>query len=228
MEKHFMIDIETTGIDQTKEDLLQIGILELNIVNGRWVFGQSLKLIQHSGRRPQSSFAKKHMAAIYDECNAAPWISPETMREQILAFFRLCGAESPNVYLMGWNASNFDIPFLVHNRVLVPSSYVPGPDGKDAMVGDFHYRIYELGGAVSLAQNVLRYSDRNALLTTAKTICDMGLPEGKAHDALYDCYAQTQLLNGLIEMTKRPDTFAQQASGEVNKKCSVLCARNES
>lgn len=213
MEKHFMIDIETTGIDPTKEDLLQVGILELNLVNGRWAYGRSLELLQHSGRRPMSSFAKEHMAALYDKCNAAPWISPEELRAKILAFFRECGAEPPNVYLMGWNASNFDVPFLVHNRVLVPSSYVPGPEGKDVMVGDFHYRIYELGGAVSLAQNILGYQDRNALLKTAKGMFEMALPAGKEHDALYDCYAQTQLLNGLIAMTSR-DTTTQQATGK--------------
>jgi DNA polymerase III epsilon subunit-like protein len=203
MEKHFMIDIETTGIDPTKEDLLQIGVLELDLVDRYWKPGRRLEIIQHSGRKPTSTFARAHMTALYGRCNATSWKSPEEIRAELLQFFKDCGANPPNVYLMGWNASNFDVPFLVHHRVLVPSSYAPGPGGKDVMVGDFHYRIYELSGAVSLAQNALDYEDRGSLLKTAKNVFEMELPAGKEHDALYDCYAQTQLLNGLITMTSR-------------------------
>lgn len=203
MEKHFMIDIETTGIDPTREDLLQVGILELDYAEGFWRPRRSIEFEQHTGRKPESAFAKAHMTALYEKCNRAPYASPENLRKAILAFFRACGAESPNVYLMGWNASNFDIPFLVHHRLLVPSSYQMGPDGKDVMVGDFHYRIYELGGSVSLAQNVLGYEDRNKPLEDAKAAYpEIELPEGKQHDALYDCYAQTQLLNGLIRLVR--------------------------
>src|SRR5690606_39907279 len=94
-------------------------------------------------------------------------------------------------------------PFLVAKGCLHPSKYETGPDGKDVRVGDFHYRIYELGGAVSLAQNVLGYSDRQALTEAAREAYpELELPEGKEHDAIYDCYRQLRMLNGLIRMTR--------------------------
>jgi hypothetical protein len=205
MEKHFMIDIETTGIDPAKEDLLQVGVLELDFKEGYWWPGKSLEITQHTGRQPVTAFAKKHMTALYEKCRNQPWLSPELFRENLLQFFRECGANPPDVYLMGWNASNFDIPFLMHHRVLVPSTYQQNADGTETRVGDFHYRIYELGGAVSLAQNVLGYGeDRTGLLNVAKeSMTETHLPAGKEHDALYDCYAQVRLLNGLIRMMQK-------------------------
>lgn len=203
MEKHFMIDIETTGIDPKKEDLLQIGLLECDFDGSVWHPGRSLDIIQHTDRKPESAFAKEHMAALYEECNQAPAIDTEQIRSRLLNFFRECGSEPPMVYLMGWNASNFDVPFLVHKGVIEPSFYEIGPDGKDTMRGDFHYRIYELGGAISLIANKFPTEARNALITKAKALDRrIAMPEGKEHDALFDCYAQLKILNGLIAMAK--------------------------
>lgn len=204
MQKHFMIDIETTGTEPLSEDLLQIGLLEVDYQEGYWRPGRSLEITQHSGRKPESIFAKENMVDLYEKCNKQHWISPIKIREQLLSFISDCGSKSPEVYLMGWNASNFDVPFLIHHRCLVPSSYAPAPNGKEMMVGDFHYRIYEIGGAISIIQNTLDYEDRKELVELAekvgKTI--ITIPEGKKHTALYDCYLQTQLLNGLISITR--------------------------
>lgn len=199
-----MLDIETTGIDPTSEDLLQIGVLEADFVNGSWVPGRSLVLYQHTSRSPGSEFAKKHMAELYKECNSRPYVPQRVLRQQLLEFFRECGiAKGIDTYLMGWNASNFDVPFLVNKGVLAPSRYEIGPDGKDVFVGDFHYRIYEMGGAVSLVANVLNRNDRKRLLEEAEAWGEeVSLPAGKEHDALYDCYKQLRILNGLIRMAR--------------------------
>lgn len=202
MEKHFMLDIESTGIDPAAEDLLQVGLLEVDWSDGFWWPGRSLEMVFHTDRKPESSFAKEHMVALYERCNAAAVLTPEVARGHILDFFKNCDAGGPDTYLMGWNASNFDVPFLVAKGVLRPSGYVPGPDGKDVRVGDFHYRIYELGGSVSLAQNVLRSTDRGALLEAAKAAYPMNPWAGKEHDALYDCYSQLRLINGLIKLVR--------------------------
>jgi hypothetical protein len=181
MEKHFMLDIESTGINPEKEDLLSVGILEVDLVDGYWRPGRSFEELQFTSRQPESEFAKKHMAALYERCNQTQPITPETLREKVVAFFESCGAKTPDAYIMGWNASNFDVPFLIAKGVLKPSEYVSGPDGKDVRVGDFHYRIYELGGAVSIAQNVLGYFDRSALLEDAKAADPITmLPKGKS------------------------------------------------
>ncbi len=204
MEKHFMIDIETTGVDPETDDLLQIGILEMDYVDGFWRTGKSFEITQHSGRRPESSFAKEHMVPLYDRCNSSPWIKPEIIRKELLQFFNECGSKPPTIYTMGWNASNFDLPFLFHHRCLVPSGYAPGPDGKDVMIGDVHYRIYEIGGAVSLVSNAIGHEDRKTLCKIAEGAGDpyVELPKGKEHDAIYDCYNQARILNGLIALTR--------------------------
>lgn len=203
-EKHFMIDIETTGIDPKENDLLQIGIVEMDFKNGFWYPGKSFELIQHSPKQPESEFAKEHMKALYKTCNRAKPISVEEVRGRMLEFFRSCGAKPPYVYFAGWNASNFDIPFLVHHGYLVPNKYVMDEKGKDRMVGDFHYRIYEMGGALSLAQDVFQYEGRNDTIEKLANLDPIvSLPKGKEHDAIYDCYKQMKILNGLIIAMRR-------------------------
>lgn len=204
MEKHFMLDIEATGIDWTKEELLSIGLLEVDWDGEYWVPRKAREWLQHSTAQPQSDFAKAHMAALYERCRNAAHIPVERLRWEILDFFRSCGTKGvEDTYLMGWNASNFDIPFLCHDRVLEASRYEPGPDGKDRQVGDFHYRVYEIGGAVSLVQNQLRTIDRAEVIKRAREMAPpMFIPEGKQHDALHDCYTQLKLLNGLIALSR--------------------------
>lgn len=206
MEKHFMLDIESTGIDWHTEDLLQVGILEVTWQGRQWEPGRSLEFIQHSPRKPESEFAKQHMTDMYRRCNEAQSMPVEIARDRIINFFHECGAGGvENTYLMGWNASNFDIPFLVHKGYLQSSRYVTGEDGKDRQVGDFHYRVYEIGGAVSLVQNVLNVRDRAGVITAARASFPVPadkMPAGKEHDALYDCYSQLALLNGLIALAR--------------------------
>jgi hypothetical protein len=206
MEKHFHIDIETTGIDPHTEELMQIGVLEVDFVEGFWRPNRSLEIIQRTKRKPESDFAREHMHELYRRCNEAPYHKPQDIRSTLLEFFAVCGALSPNVYLMGWNASNFDVPFLVHNGCLRPTRYEKGGDGKDILVGDFHYRIYEIAGAIGLVQNVLKLERKEAIGAAERMLPPFALPSGlaaKDHDALYDCYKQTHLLNGLIAMMAR-------------------------
>lgn len=204
MEKHFMIDIETTGIDPVTEDLLQVGVLEVDFVNGLWKPGRSLEFEQYTSRTPKSSFAKEHMSALYARCRETPYIPPYSARILLLTFFENCGVSAPDIYCMGWNAAGFDLPFLFYNNFLKPSSYVQAPDGKDVRVGDVHYRVYEMAGALALAENVLRVTDRKELLKSAEAagFSTVELPSGKEHDALYDCYKQVLILNGLIQLMK--------------------------
>jgi hypothetical protein len=145
------------------------------------------------------------MVELFRKCNAAPLLTVERLRWELLEFLRACGTKDCNdTYFMGWNCSNFDLPFLIAKGVLQAGRY-DTVDGKDQMVGDFHYRIYEMGGAVSLAQNIRNEKDRKKLLDQARDLdCRPYLPKtGKKHDALYDCYAQLQLLNALITLSKR-------------------------
>lgn len=201
MNKHFMIDIETTGISPKAEHLLQIGALELDFVDGFWQPGRAFERVVHSDRQPSTDFARKHMVDLYRRCNDQPMAPAWLVRDELLKFFWSCGTKSPDVYLMGWNATGFDIPFLVEKQVLEPSRYETLEDGSEQRMGDFHYRVYELSGAVAVAENVTGIR-RTELLVAATAAYRLDMPDGNAHDALYDCYNQTRILNGLIRLLR--------------------------
>lgn len=210
MNKHFMIDIEATGIDPKHEDLLQVGILETDFVDGFWTIGRAKEWTLFSDLKPKSAFAREHMQELFGKCNTAPPLDFKRLRWEILEFLRSCGTTGvEDTFFMGWNCSNFDLPFLVAKGILTPSSYetVIEDDGKavDKMVGDFHYRIYEMGGAVSHAMNVARENDREDFMKRVREeLKTMPKPPfgGKKHEALYDCYQQLSLLNILIKIAR--------------------------
>lgn len=200
MEKHFMIDIETTGVDQKNDVILQVGILEcdFNPIDGYWKPGRSLEFIQYTDREPQTPFAMAHQKELYEKCRKAnKFYDARKGRKEITDFFASCGALAPNVFLMGWNASNFDVPFLVNAGWLMPSRYET-VNGTEIMVGDFHYRIYELGGAINFAADVKRWTRSDMIEAALAVPSEFDLPEGKEHDALFDCYKQLKILNGLL------------------------------
>lgn len=199
-----MIDIEATGIDPAREELLSVGILEVEWNGNFWVAGRGREWIVRYEGEPQSEFAKEHMVELFRKCNDAPLLTTERLRWEVLEFLRSCGPKGcDDTYFMGWNCSNFDLPFLIAKGVLQAGRYET-IDGKDKMVGDFHYRIYEMGGAVSLTQNVKSYKDRGKLLADARDmdVEPKAFPPGKQHDALYDCYTQLKTLNGLIKIAR--------------------------
>ncbi len=203
MQKHFMVDIETTGTDINRDAVLQVGVLELEFMFGAWRPGKSLEFEIHTDRKPESEFARTHQAALFEKCRATLPVAAPAIRQTLLRFFRSCGATAPEVYLMGWNAAGFDVPFLVKHGYLEPHRYVQDQYGKDYAEGDFHYRIYEMAGSLALAENVLGYTDRKALQEAALAADSIiPMPEGKAHDALYDCYRQAKMLNGLIRLLR--------------------------
>jgi len=201
--KNFMIDIETTGIGSAENDVLQIGVLEM-IWNGDiWTPGKTFEHVCHTDKKPESAFAKEHMAPLYERCNAMnrSFSDPVTIRECLLKYFSECGETPPNVFVCGWNASNFDMPFLFDKKMLVPS-YYETIDGQDVMRGDVHYRVYEIGGSLQLARDVLGMP-AGEVAKKARELCpEVELPAGEEHDAIYDCYSQLKLLNGLIRLLR--------------------------
>ena len=99
MEKHFMLDIESTGIDSSKEDLLQIGILEADFDGNKWVAGRTLEIIQHTDKKPESVFAKEHMAKLYEVCNRAPKWEAENIRWMLWISSRSAAPRHPKFTL---------------------------------------------------------------------------------------------------------------------------------
>lgn len=205
MDRHFMIDIESTGIQPETHELLQIGILEckFNGARGYWEPGNQFNQYVFTGREPQSEFARKHQGELYKRCGAEPFRSGPELRRMLLGFILGCGIEhAEKTFFMGWNASNFDLPFLCAKGVLNAPGYVTGSDGRDQSVGDFNYRVYEIGGAISVAQNVLGLARTDVIVMADEFNSGFDLPAGAEHDAIYDCYKQLRTLNGIIHLLK--------------------------
>lgn len=204
MKQMFMLDIESTGVDKEKDDIIEIGVLEMRKpqAQGKWKPGKSLRMVLHTNKQPESAFAKEHMTALFAEANQREPMSVHNTRHRMLDFFKDCGCVgAKNVLFCGWNAGTFDVQFLVQKGYLVESGYTPDPGrpGKEIMTGDFHYRIYELSGAISLMSDILGFSP-TLVRQMAQERAGKPLIDGRQHDALWDCHNQMNILNGLISL----------------------------
>lgn len=203
MEKHYMIDIETTGVDKLKDSILEIGVVEIDRAQDDpyWhLTGRVFHKILHYSGEPESVFAKKHMADLYKKCNEVQTHIDYANACTDLTLFIHEGSDFGDPkFFMGWNASNFDIPFLFAKKILGPSYYEKISETKEKLRGDVHYRIYEQTGALNYVLNMTGLN-KKAIMALASTLDPTGitLPEGKYHDALYDCYSQIVMMNGLI------------------------------
>jgi len=191
-----MIDIETTGIDKKLDDILEIALVEIKLTDYWRPTGKVFHEILHSKKQPQNHFAKEHMRALYARCNKVheskdySWCALELSR--FLHTDKLAGFPA---FIMGWNASIFDVPFMFEKGIASPSFYTD----ENELRGDFHYRVYEQTGSLNLICNILGLK-RDVVQDIASVVNpgEIELPSGKSHDALYDCYSQIKLMNGLI------------------------------
>ena len=209
MKKHFMIDIETTGTNKKTDDVLEIGIVPIQLNDdGFWEpFFKELHLILYSKRQPENVFAKEHMSDLYKKCNEVSPANNYYWASRLIRQFIHNTMLQPNEpkFFMGWNASNFDVEFLIQKEILKPSTYVKVGD-KEVLQGDAHYRIYEQTGALNLMLNATGFSKKTIFALGEDLIPEdikVELPEGKKHDALYDCFNQINMMNGLIALAKR-------------------------
>ncbi len=207
---HFMIDIETTGLEPESDEIMQVAIVVVwkDHHTGFWNPGgdpdqscpssSQFKLYQRIKHTtyPHDEFAKEHMVAMYDKCRALTnEIPPTEVREKILTFFRYAGAEHP-APLMGWNPGILDIPFLVAHKYLFK--------GDNAYQGDFHHRLYDIRSACKFQADLTGIDEKVMREVAYAAYPELETPLGVGkHDALYDCYRQIRILNGLIRLAKR-------------------------
>ena len=205
--RHYMVDIETTGVKE-EDSILEIGMVEIGQnVYDFWVpTGRELREVLHYPGDPQTVFAKENMALLYKECNLQPIHKDYAYAStQVREFIHPEGEAVSNgpKKFMGWNASNFDMEFLFKKGILTRSFY-DEVDGEEVLKGDAHYRVYEQTGALQVCSDVTGF-DRKTILSIAKDLNPTGLqlPTGKLHDALYDCYNQIIMMNGIIDILKK-------------------------
>ena len=206
--RYVMLDIETTGVDQEKDSILQIGLLEVELVNGEYVPGHSLQFELGYPGKPENDFAKKNMVALYAKCNKLPVLGSRNYRDRILAFFTAIGMKPEDVEIMGLNASTFDLPFVQKRGILRPSGYFTLPNGSEIRVGDTHYRMYELTSAIKFAMDVTGLDEEKVKAEAYRYAAGVSYrteyeEKGKKHEALYDCYHQLKVLNGLLQLVRR-------------------------
>lgn len=206
-EPHYMIDIETTGVNQETDDILEIAMVRIEFGGDYWHrTGDQFSMRLHSKRQPESDFAKKHMKDLYAACNALPETENLEKAADVVRQFIHNGPWGTHMepkFFMGWNASNFDMPFMFKKGLLTPSFYAEGYDGKEKLYGDAHYRIYEQTGSVQVLCDITGL-DRKSIEVVAMDLnpTSIELPKGKEHDALYDCYKQIIMQNGLIKIAR--------------------------
>lgn len=206
-----MLDIETNTADKAKAEVMEIGIVACKLTKqGIFMPSTIPEVIRpavyhtylHYAGQPENSFAKKHQVDLYKTCNDTPVKPHDKIREEILEFFRSHEVSGP-AHILGLNASSFDMPILSRHGILKEAAWVDGDDGiTQSLVGDYHYRIEDITGARMLAMRVtgLPY---NVITDAAVALCpEISLPEGKAHDAVYDCYRQIKMYNGLIRLMR--------------------------
>lgn len=216
-EIYHMIDIETTGTNKETDDILEIAIVKIqrDESSGFWglCLGQDFHRKVFSSRQPENKFAKENMSKLYDECNK---LNPErddigSVSEHLRVWLHgeenYGKAHQDPKYFMGWNASNFDLEFMFKKGVMSPTYYIYCEDKKkEVLYGDAHYRVYEQTGAIEFLIDVTGFS-RNTIMKMAEDMIPpqykLSLPEGKLHDALYDCYSQINMMNGLIALGKK-------------------------
>jgi DNA polymerase III epsilon subunit-like protein len=207
VENTIMLDIETTGIDPACEDLLQIGMVQMVWDEDHWTLGEhGLNLLQFSNRAPVTEFAKMHHKDLYARCNSVVRRHPQELRRDILAFAAQCGLYPPDLKFAGWNASIFDVPFLVAKGVLESSSYRQ-EDAAEVRTGDFDYHIYDVQSVLQFVKNLWNTASKDKITNLINQLPIQGrhqipLPDAKDHDALYDCVKQINFLNDLLALIK--------------------------
>jgi DNA polymerase III epsilon subunit-like protein len=217
MEKHFMIDIETTGTDKIKDSILEVAMLELEYKYPYWYpTGRTYQSLVHYPGQPETPFAKQHMVDLYGRCNnTSPAVNLELVSKEMREFlhhkeaatapsgWKIIPEDVKPKFFIGWNASGFDLPFVAAKGLLIPSFYqIVG--NKEEIRGDIHYRVYEQTGALNVICNITGLDRKTIqILATDLNPTDIKLPPGKAHDALHDCYSQLIMINGLIEIGRK-------------------------
>lgn len=200
----FMVDIETTGT-KLEDNILQIAILQLEYTKQKYLRPKELfNFYQNIDHGPPNNWAKEHQSELYEKCQKSPKVEPEDVREDILKFFSKCYSWPP-VKVIGKNVATFDMPRLVYHGYMKESHHVIDSEGNQSLKGDFHYRLNEISGLI-YGLELSTGKPRNAIIDAALAIYpEIRLPEEVGlHDAVYDCYMQTRLYNGLLTLMRMP------------------------
>lgn len=205
-----MLDIETTGLDQKNDEILQIAIVVMEKktikysdygerpVSNLWMPGDHLSIYQHTDKTPDNDFSKKYQSELYSICNEAPAKDPKSIREDIKQFLNWHIKEPKDIVFAGLSVGNFDLPFLANRGWLLPE--------------DYSHRVYDVNSVISFYKDLkaINNSGHKEVITAAKSLgyaqgrlrdlVPKDIAERKNHEGLKDCYDEIAILNGLLTL----------------------------
>lgn len=193
--KLFMTDLETTGIDPTLTEILEIASVEVEFN------GFSMVPLSHyhayiqtdTKANMKDKFVVDFQLGLYKKCNE---LSKDHSLENVkLGFQNYLKQVSPKALpqFSGQNFSAFDAGYLLHNGFLAKG----WKDEVGKMFSTYNYRSLELQSLILMGHNQsdMKYSD---FMQFCKTLDDKTpkIDVGGSHTALFDCYDQIRFYNG--------------------------------
>jgi oligoribonuclease (3'-5' exoribonuclease) len=200
----FMLDIETSGLDKEKDDILELTFVHMTKDDkGLYKPGEELTLTFPSEKTP-SEWAAKHPAqvdlhkrsnALWDSMQPeekTPQFTSHHARQMTLEFFKKCGYEGKRPMVCGLNVGNFDLDFLIRKGFIEEK--------------DYGYRLYDLTSVVEHWADVMGFpsEQRTSFIDELQVegATRTSLPEGSAHGSRWDCHRQIQMLNGSLILAR--------------------------
>jgi hypothetical protein len=197
VETYLMTDLETTGIDPTITEIMEIASVEVEFdgfsLTPKSHFHKYIKI--NTPPNMNDEFVVKYQLGLYEKCLNLP---NENSKEQAIKEWeeyksKVYGKSQPK--FSGLNFGAFDEQYLLVHGFL-KKGY---KDDKGKMYSSYTYRHLELQtfiqvGAMQLGMKTTEFCDKMVALDDS-----VQLPEGSAHTALYDTYRQIKLFNGCMK-----------------------------
>lgn len=179
-EKLVMIDCEMTGVIPTRDKLLQVAMVKLELKNKQYnQVGQPLvEYLSYDGK-PHNEFHKKYLADIFKICNASKLTSPELK----IKIHDWLGKDFLGKATPVGDCVPVDMSFLYANDCI---NY-PDIGDEGSILGTFHYEFFDMNSFKLIAREK----------TGEKEKLDLNK---NAHDALVDCQNQIKELNHCLKI----------------------------
>lgn len=198
--KKYMIDIETNGSDIDTVDILEVGIVEMELINKRYVpTGRDFHFVMHYPHKPNDSFAIKFMSDLYKRCNETdPSQNYDKLREDVKKYLHRENND-PKLFV-GVNISSFDLPILNRLGILEKATHVD-VEGGQMLIGDYHYKVLDVRSLTIAIKEVMGIEKNKDFYKLINDIITTPLnTEGVVHTAIFDCYNQIDEINACYEL----------------------------
>lgn len=176
--KLLMLDLEMSGLNPKKDDILQVAALKLELRNNQYVETDSFDMVLKNPIVPANDFQKKFQAPLFKRCNASPY-TYEDLKDQFIKFL---GSDAGKLSPCG-DCVPTDVLFLYAKDIITLSHY----EGDTPVDGTFHYEYFDMNAIKLVMRHKMGF----------KADKELKLLEG-IHDGLVDCRNQLIEMNFII------------------------------